>query len=99
MNWPLWRQVEHPFVREPMATVEYECFHCCKRTVIPAKRIADAEANYWRERYAKLIGQLNDAVEYCNKTYGGNPMRDWFMDELIKMRDEPGEEWKKGKYP
>ncbi len=79
------------FPFKPEAIFECPCYRCGFVTRTPHRYVDDAEANYWRSRYEKLLASLNDAVEQCNKWHGDDPIsamhRD-FKAQLIAIRDK-----------
>lgn len=69
-----WIQNGDPIEPTPRAIIETQCYHCGQVTRHLANRVADAEAQHWREKYSRLIGSLNDALEACTKEHGDNPI-------------------------
>jgi hypothetical protein len=77
-----------PFRPEPIKTAEFECFHCRDKTVISVRTIESKESEYWREKYQTLMGSLNQALSDCNMLHGDDPMRIFFVNRLIEIREK-----------
>ena len=94
-----WRQTGDSLSPTKVQTVDADCCHCGRRMYFAAPSIIDAAERHWRERYERLLGQLNDAVARCHVKHGTDPMREDFQQWLIDIRAqlkiaEEGEEWK-----
>jgi rRNA maturation protein Nop10 len=95
-----WIQKGDSLSPDRMQVLDVNCRCCGNRTRIPAPTIIDAAERYWRERYERLMGSLNEVVARCHVKHGTDPMRQDFQKWLIALREklgmEDGEEWKKG---
>ncbi len=50
------------FERDDRAIVDFECFHCGRTTKVVARRIAEAEIDYWKRQAERL----NLGIEYLS---------------------------------
>ena len=80
---------------DPIRIVDIPCFHCRRTTRFLAPDIVSKEVDFWRDRYERLLGSLNDAVKECQTVFGDDPMRQKFVRDLLAIRaliNQPKEE-------
>lgn len=85
-----WRQPEGASIpsMKPIQIVTMRCHNCGRDTCAPAETIIDAAVDHWRERYQTVLGEMNALIARCHKLHGYNPCERFFMEEMIKIRDE-----------
>ena len=85
-----WKPLSAPnyFDPRPTAKVEVKCFHCGLVTVSPLLHVLSEEAKYWQQRYDSLLGQLNGAIQQSRMIHGDDPIRQYFVRSLLKIRKQ-----------